>query len=166
MSFRISSCLCTILLLGAGILASSTSLLAEQVKSGGASRGQVGAPASMCQPVDDLIALDSAHLSIAMTDTATFAQNIANGRAPVEGLSGAFVMAMTGNKITARACRETCMASGGDANLCRLVCSQLKNGTCCGLWALMEHMLRHRQKKAAETALLIYNAMCSSGGRN
>lgn len=119
-----------------------------------------------CESVNTLIARDSAALAVALSNPAQVAEKLSRGEPIVSSLSGAFVRAASGSKILAAECREACVAAGADANVCRLGCRALKNGTCCGLWELALHMKRHSQKKGAEAMLLTYNALCSDGRRN
>jgi hypothetical protein len=113
-----------------------------------------------CEDTIQLFTRDLGVLTEALSDPNQLQKNFASGSPILNKVSPAFMMALNGDKITAKACRETCMAAGGEPNLCRVACSQLKNATCCGVWALIQHMLRHGQKKSAEALLLVYNTLC------
>ena len=46
-------------------------------------------------------------------------------------------------RVTAAMCREACKRARFPDNICRAICSKLKNASCCGLEGLCHHIARH-----------------------
>lgn len=70
-----------------------------------------------------------------------------------------------GGRITAAICRQACMAQYPKnrtfQKICiDQVCKVISGATCTGLNSLCNHLLRHRQKQAAEACLTIKLQLC------
>jgi hypothetical protein len=67
--------------------------------------------------------------------------------------------------ITAAQCRVACAQAGQPNGVCRELCRGLKKAGCRGLLSWCDHLLRHRQKQAAEACYATHIAL-GCPGRN